>query len=640
MFFTPIFISYSAIILFIQFKKNTCTLLKTYRYLFLKKIQFAIWFAHLPQHYCKSAVMKNIPLCNNIKLLFIFLKTFITEKIILLLISTSALKNKIMKTIAFFLLFFAMCIKTMAVTYYVTPSGDSTKTGLSWSSPIDLKTALSRAAAKDMIWVKAGTYIPSAKTRNVFFILNSGIALYGGFAGTETGLNQRNSTLNITTLSGNIGKTALQTDNSLTVISITNADNSTILDGFTISGAYSSGNKGGALVIDAISKKTCLPQISNCVFSGNYTKNGSAIYISATSGSVTNPAVSNCSFSNNTATVDGGAIGFLPKGEGQTGGKFTNCIFDNNTASSYGGAIYMDAGVAGSILPTFTDCIFRGNAATYGSAIANFGNNGLINYKLNNCLFAGNISSSEGTIYNSGDFDSSDSVTMTMANCTFSGNMAASGASVYNYAIYGVVNSNIYNSILWNGQSAEVYNIGLAYASIIDYSDTYGSLQTGTGNISADPLFINPVSYNSAPDTAGNYHVANNSPVINSGNNSYNTTVTDLDGNARVQNTTIDMGAYETASALKLNDAVANDIETIMIAPDPVQGNAAIKLKRALNENGELLIADAAGRIILKKNVDKGVNTFSLNMSALMPGIYFVMLKTEEKTIQAKFEKQ
>src|SRR5436853_4168840 len=76
----------------------------------------------------------------------------------------------------------------------------------------------------------------------------------------------------------------------------------------------------------------------------------------------------------------------------------------------------------------------------------------------------------------------------------------------------------------------------------------YGGIcpdKTGmNGNISTDPIFINP--------SAGNHHLQPNSPVIDKGDNSApNLTATELDGNPRIQDgnrdgiAIVDMGAYE-----------------------------------------------------------------------------------------------
>jgi hypothetical protein len=53
----------------------------------------------------------------------------------------------------------------------------------------DLQAALTAGRSGDQIWVAAGTYTPSATgDRNTSFTLKNGVAVYGGFAGSEAQL--------------------------------------------------------------------------------------------------------------------------------------------------------------------------------------------------------------------------------------------------------------------------------------------------------------------------------------------------------------------------------------------------------------------------------------------------------------------
>ena len=126
------------------------------------------------------------------------------------------------------------------------------------------RTALAAAAAGQQIWVAAGTYKPTAGTdRAISFALKPGVGVYGGFAGTETVLEQRDWRTNVTTLSGDLlgndsgmvdPDNITMADNSYHVV-VNNATGSgTILDGFTITGGNAnntsnqSGEDGGGIV--------------------------------------------------------------------------------------------------------------------------------------------------------------------------------------------------------------------------------------------------------------------------------------------------------------------------------------------------------------------------------------------------------
>ena len=53
-----------------------------------------------------------------------------------------------------------------------------------------------------------------------------------------------------------------------------------------------------------------------------------------------------------------------------------------------------------------------------------------------------------------------------------------------------------------------------------------------------------------APTTTGDLHLQVASPCIDAGNNHFNLEPTDLDGEERIQNKFIDLGAYEVDDAL------------------------------------------------------------------------------------------
>ena len=115
----------------------------------------------------------------------------------------------------------------------------------SWANACTLQTALTSAVSGDEIWVAAGTYKPTTGTdRSATFQLKNGVAIYGGFAGTETARDQRNPVANLTILSGDIDNNDSQTPiiTDLTTVTgnttnsyhvVTGATGAT-LDGFTI----------------------------------------------------------------------------------------------------------------------------------------------------------------------------------------------------------------------------------------------------------------------------------------------------------------------------------------------------------------------------------------------------------------------
>jgi hypothetical protein len=147
------------------------------------------------------------------------------------------------------------------------------------------------------------------------------------------------------------------------------------------------------------------------------------------------------------------------------------------------------------------------------------------------CIFSGNSGDAGGAIIN---HESDASIT----NCTFSGNSGGQGGAIHNSLSSG---AQVYNCILWGdsaGMGPEIYA-----DCVVSYSDVEGGW-AGTGNIDADPCFVNPAG--------DDYHLLAGSPCIDAGDPAYSPTPgdTDIDGEPRAMGLRVDMGADEFAAAL------------------------------------------------------------------------------------------
>ncbi|MCC7466842.1 MAG: hypothetical protein IT261_11255 [Saprospiraceae bacterium] len=122
------------------------------------------------------------------------------------------------------ILLFSCCSALLSAQqiWYVNQAAAGANNGVSWSDAFtSLQAALSVAQYGDQVWVAKGTYLPTQdNNREVSFNLPQGVKLYGGFAGTETALNQRNVQVNATILSGEIGDPAVWTDNVYHVLTM------------------------------------------------------------------------------------------------------------------------------------------------------------------------------------------------------------------------------------------------------------------------------------------------------------------------------------------------------------------------------------------------------------------------------------
>ena len=96
------------------------------------------------------------------------------------------------------LLFTVACISLSSfalTTLYVKTDGSSVADGLSWANAVTLARGRSlvnyyntlATPVVNQVWMAAGTYTLTAS-----FQINIPITIYGGFAGTETNLTDRN----------------------------------------------------------------------------------------------------------------------------------------------------------------------------------------------------------------------------------------------------------------------------------------------------------------------------------------------------------------------------------------------------------------------------------------------------------------
>ena len=400
------------------------------------------------------------------------------------------------------------------VIHHVKADATGAKNGQSWADAYtDLQAGLAAAEWGDEIWVAQGTYKPTTGTlRTVSFVLEAGVGLYGGFAGAETALGQRDWTTNATVLSGNIGTAGSAADNSYHVV--TGADLA-VLDGFTITGGdtYVSGssNYGGGMYND-----NCSPTLANCTFSGNWASSGGGMYNHNSS-----PTVTNCTFSDNTASgYFGGGNGGGMHNESSSP-TVTSCMFSDNRATSGGGMYNSD-----DSSPTLTNCTFSGNTTSDGGAGGGMGNwnssptvtnctfsgnwamggGGMCNSSsspnVTNCTFSGNTTRSDG--YGGGMYNVNCSPTVT--NCTFSGNTTGNGGGMHNQGSSPTVTNCTFSSntatyggggMINESSSPDVTNCTFSSNTA---SGTYGSGGGGMYNYSGSPTVANCIFWdNSAP---------------------------------------------------------------------------------------------------------------------------------------------
>lgn len=486
--------------------------------------------------------------------------------------------------------------------YYVKQTAVGAMNCQSWDNACKLRDALITASSGDEIWVAAGMHTPSAAgNRAASFTLKNGVGVYGGFAGTETLLTQRDPATNVTILSGDLnGDDSGFTnngENSYHVVVGSAADSTAVLDGFTVRGgnanSFSPNNSGGGMFSNGGS-----PTITDVTFNGNYASaNGGGMYNTASSPTLTNtdfssnfsdsgggmhnfnsnPILTNVTFSGNSAAYGAGMY------NNNSDPTLTDATFLYNSASSNGGGMHNF-----SSSPTLTDATFSNNTTAGGSG------GGMYNFinsspSLTNVTFSENSATGDGGgVYNiisssptltnvtfgdnsatsngGGMYNESDSNPI-VTNVTFSSNYASTnGGGMYNTASSPTLkNVIIANSV--NGGDCVNDTSSLNAAStnnLIEDSTNACGLTNGTNDniIGQDPTLDILADNGGATQTMA---LLAGSPAINAGTN-IGCPADDQRGVARPQNGICDIGAYEYESVNTAPVAVADSYATKMSA--------------------------------------------------------------------------
>jgi hypothetical protein len=408
---------------------------------------------------------------------------------------------------------------------YVTTTG--TGDGSSWENATkDLAWALNTAAqVKEVfgtnveVWMAEGTYYGDSTSYSAFTMVE-GVNVYGGFAGNETELSQRDYNTHPTILDGQ--------NNQRVLYQPADFSQRTIWDGFTMQHGYANssnynGNGGAAYLRQNASLLHC--QLLN---NNAYNQGGGAYLYSNNSISSNQPVLDSCIVRDNTAGYNGGGvyayysqvknstISYNTSTSGQGGGAYVyysiadHCIITHNsTPNSYGGGI----------------CVY--SSSTYSPLVSN-------------CLIAHNTAYSGGGVYSS-YYSRIDNTTIVNNQAT---NYAAGLYFGYSNQSYNVLNNcviwgNMLEGTVSNFSSNPTLNNSAVEGGVEGYDNVIALQSTNYGTASHlnYPFFVSPGS--------DDYRLRAGSALINAGMVLENMPNTDLAGGVRVYGDTLDIGCYE-----------------------------------------------------------------------------------------------
>jgi len=493
-----------------------------------------------------------------------------------------------------FTLLFALMSVVVANSqvYYVVPGGAGAKDGTSWANAVEsIAEAYNKADATE-VRIKVGTYAFETVE------LKSGVALKGGYTGTDDELSATDATV----WTGN------DTD-TLRFITTPEAGLAaeTVISGITFLNNQDTVNRKSDNSIGGAALLRGNVTVKDCIFKGNVANSGGALWImNDVAGDVN---IEYCTFEENVSYYGGAAvsIGDEAGSNAETNIILLSCKFKGNSIVNDGTWVTNGGHTAGAIF--------------FGK-----GGSGTAKTQLLNCLFDGNYAESEQSSYSailtSWNNGTTTGFIIDIINCTFVNNEVYANTKATSTTLNdGVIcfryhTSNLYNSIfagntvdkprtIYEGSSGKMVAKNNIYDKT-NLSSTVTSTNDDNTAYKLTDLFV----------AADNYQLKENSPAIDAGDQTLfpdAANAKDITGVvSRVVGSQIDKGAYEYSGGAGIKGAiVAKLISTT------VDGNLRLK---GFAPNTQVDIYTAAGVKVYSATASGS----ELNVSLPAHGVYIV----------------
>lgn len=428
--------------------------------------------------------------------------------------------------------------------------------GKTWSGAYaKVQQGLDAAADGDEVWVAKGTYFERVK-------LKSGVALFGGFAATESERSERRWVLNATILDGSSKGTV--------VIAPKGVTNTTRIDGFVVQ--HGAGTPGGGIsCIDSS------PVIANNTIALNTAVDwGHGIYCLHSGAVITNNLITGNFKSSGPQGVGGGIyddsgsalilynliIGNQSSGGGgialyQSNAEIAYNLIHGNYATSVSGGIDCYASAPSIHNNRITGNVVSGAIDLGGGGLGCWGGSSASVY---DNLFLSNVATNKTGTAKGGAAFFQGSVSGTFFNNTLLGNVGDLGGGVYSAGTAGPAMVN--NLIAFCSSGVVTTNnlefrhncvFGSGTSNFVGWPDPTGV----EGNLSMDPRLIEDSEFGTA-------HLKSESPCRDAGDTSVvQADWLDINGGARIRGVAVDIGAEEFDES---NPAMTSRI--VRVAPD------------------------------------------------------------------------
>ena len=381
--------------------------------------------------------------------------------------------------------------------------------------------------------------IPASSHFNI--ITDSSLEISGGW--NADCLTQATASPDLTTLAG--GTTQTGDNPSGGVLSVKIDDNASAatfsIHNLTIMDGSSTGPGGGLYFLHTgNSAELATVNLHNIIVESNETETDGAGIEILDDGSQRGMFVDihDCIVSDNTATaVTGGSGGISVKVPSTVGAKMadtfiSNCQILDNSADKLGGGLYVNSGTGETIL---TNNIIAGNSVSddNGGGVYILNSEGGDITLTNNTITGNETTGATSGLQDGGglfvDLGNATSILDIYNNIIFNNTASGDGDDIFISRPYS-------NEIYINNNDFDTTNTGF----VIDGNNTISS---NSNNLNIDPEFEDP---DNADTNDNDYHLQDPSPAINVGENlAPELPAKDIEGEDRIQDTTVDMGAYE-----------------------------------------------------------------------------------------------